>query len=370
MNMMNEFGVPYNDAEISMMPGSPGKIHLERELAFSGAQGQQLLPVLVGAAAGLGLGAVTGGALAIGGATIGMGAILGTAGAAIGGQIAGGQKAARAAKDQAKHTNEATDRAHEYDVDLWNMQREKIIADRDYAVKVIQRKAENEGLVAAWKDATNSQRYNYELAINQKQQDSLDRQFAKSTDVFNRQITLNERSELLAVEDEYASLAEIEAEQRYSTNDAWVKFLENEGEMRARFESGRTAGKGGQVSYFELGQEVAAVNAALSGARENTFSRIQEISFDRQSADLAAEAARMLDPGQLPDIPIPIATPTSTFEYPRALGEYDFGPHPVKGVYMSPSAAANQVWGNTISGIAGTVGSIATGVVGGGQFKF
>lgn len=355
MNMMNEFGVPYNDAEINMIPGSPGRIHLERELALSGAQGQQFLPLIIGAVAGLGAGAaVTAAGLA--GAGLATAAAIGV-GATVAGQVHGGQKAARAAQDQAEHNNEATDRAHEYDVDLWNMQRDKIIADRDYAVKVIQRKAENEGITAAWKDATNAQRYNYELAINQKQQDSLDRQFAKSTDVFNRQITLNERSELLAVEDEYASLAEIEAEQRYNTNDAWVKFLENEGEMRARFESGRHAAKGGQVSYFELGQEVAAVNAALSGARENTFSRIQEISFDRQAADLAAEAARMLDPGQLPDIPIPLQTPTATYEYPRALGEYDFGPHPVRGVYMSPSAAANQVWGNTISGIAGTVGS-------------
>ena len=355
MNMMNEFGVPYNEAEMSMMPGNPGRIHLERELALSGAQGQQFLPILAGALiGGLGTAAVVGTTVAGAGAMIATGAL---AGASIGGQISGGQKAAAAARDQAKHSNEATDRAHSYDVDLWNMQRDKIIADRDYAVKVIQTKAENEGTVAAYKDATNAQRYNYELAINQKQQDSLDRQFAKSTDVFNRQITLNERSELLAVEDEYASLAEIEAEQRYSTNDAWVKFLDNEGEMRARFESGRTAGKGGQVSYFELGQEVAAVNAALSGARENTFSRIQEISFDRQAADLAAEASRMLDPGQLPDIPVPLQTPTAQYEYPRALGEYDFGPQPVKGVYMSPSAAANQVWGNTISGIAGTVGS-------------
>ena len=51
-SMMNEFGVPMNEAEMSMMPGSPGKHHLERELALSGAQGQQFLPILAGALIG------------------------------------------------------------------------------------------------------------------------------------------------------------------------------------------------------------------------------------------------------------------------------------------------------------------------------
>ena len=70
----------------------------------------------------------------------------------------------------------------------------------------------------------------------------------------------------------------------------------------------------------------------------------------------------MLDPGVLPTPIVPFATPMAEFVYPRTLGEFDFGPKPVLGAYMSPSAAANQVWGATISGIAGTMGSLATTV--------
>ena len=52
----------------------------------------------------------------------------------------------------------------------------------------------------------------------------------------------------------------------------------------------------------------------------------------------------------------PLQTPQATFMYPRVYDEYDFGPKPVLGAMASPSAAANAVWGSTISGIAGSIG--------------
>ena len=45
---------------------------------------------------------------------------------------------------------------------------------------------------------------------------------------------------------------------------------------------------------------------------------------------------------------------------PRELTDADFGPKPVKGAYHSPSAASNKVWGSTITGVAGQVGSLAS----------
>ena len=358
--MMNEFGVPMNDAEMNMMPGSPGRHHLEKELALSGAKGENFLPVLIGAALGWGGAAVAVGGTAIAGTslTLTAGAL---AGAAIGGQYMAGSSAARAARKQADAQNEYTERSHEYDVELWNMQREKILADREQAVQVIQTKARNENAAADYRDATNIQRYIQEVQIRQREQDSLDHQYEKSNYVYSRQISLNERSANAAMEDEYRSLEEIEAEQRYTQADTRLKFLETEGEMRARTATGRGAAKGSQTSYFEMGQKMSAVNAALTGATMNRDSRVQEIARDRESADLAAEANRMLDPGVLPEVPGIIATPRAEFLYPRQLGEYDFGPQPVYGVYHSPSAAAAQVWGNTISGIAGTVGTMAGG---------
>ena len=66
----------------------------------------------------------------------------------------------------------------------------------------------------------------------------------------------------------------------------------------------------------------------------------------------------MLDPGKLPEPIAPIATPQAEFLYPKVFEDYDFGPAPVEGTRFSPSAAANQVWGTTISSVAGTVGDL------------
>jgi hypothetical protein len=76
-------------------------------------------------------------------------------------------------------------------------------------------------------------------------------------------------------------------------------------------------------------------------------------------SDLNAYAAKMLDPGVLP-MPIqPLPTPQAQFMYPRVYGDYDFGPEPIRGATISPSAAAAQVWGTSLTSLAGA----ATGVI-------
>jgi len=63
----------------------------------------------------------------------------------------------------------------------------------------------------------------------------------------------------------------------------------------------------------------------------------------------------MLDPGVLPMPVQPLPTPRATWQLPRALGEFDFGPQPVLGATYSPAAAAGKAWGSAVQGIAGTV---------------
>ena len=109
------------------------------------------------------------------------------------------------------------------------------------------------------------------------------------------------------------------------------------------------------------------LNATDSSIGRNTRGVLEEIIRDRSSADLVAYASKMLDPGVLPKplkarpIPIPELT------LPRALQSYDFGPQPVMGAMASPSAAANAVWGNTITSIAGSIGG-AVGQAAGAKF--
>ena len=138
-----------------------------------------------------------------------------------------------------------------------------------------------------------------------------------------------------------------------------IKQLIQEGKIRALGTVGRSTKKSIGASVADLGRQYAAISQSLNFADENTKSVLKEIVRDKESADLASFAQKMLDPGVLPTPIVPFATPMAEFVYPRVLGEYDFGPRPVLGSYMSPSAAANQVWGATISGIASSAGTMA-----------
>ena len=280
-------------------------------------------------------------------------------GASIVGSIIGGNKQQDSARNQAQAQNAATDAAHRYDMEKWELDREKILADRQQAVEVIETQARNEIRSAQFSDATNLQRYNYEMQIRNREQTSLNQQYLRSDDIYRKQLTYNEMSAQAGMQDELRKYQEIQAEASFNIQDERIKKLEAEGEARARGMSGRSIGKISQASYADLGRRVAMVEESLAGAGRNTRAVLQEISRDKVAADLAAYAQKMLDPGVLPLPIIPYKTPMAEFIYPRQLVEGDFGPEPIRGAYASPSAAANQVWGSTISGIAGTLGGLA-----------
>ena len=274
------------------------------------------------------------------------------------GSIIGGNKAASAAREQANAQNDAAERRYGYDTEKWELDKEMIKANRLHAVEEIKAKARNEGRVADYQDAANKQQYEYQLQIRNRQQASNEQQYQRSEQIYTDQLSLNQRSQLIAEENEFRQLQEIHTEQAFDKEASYLESLQKEGKLRALGIRGRSAQKGYQSTAADFGRQIAQLNEAFSGAGRNTRSVLREIANDRASADLAARAQRMLHPGLLP-LPLkPLATPRAEFVLPRELEEFDFGPAPVMGAVASPSAAANRVWGSTISGIAGSIGGI------------
>ena len=281
------------------------------------------------------------------------------AGAAVNvvGSLIGGNKSASAARRQAEASNEAAQRQLEYDTKAWDMSKDKLLANREYAVKEVEQKAKNEGKIAAFKDASNLERYNYDMMIRNREQTSLNQQYLRSDDIYNQQITLNSLTARAGRENEFRKLQEIGAEASFDAEELRIQRLKAQGAAYARGVSGRTTSKIVQSADMELGMKIAQINEALAGAGRNTKAVLQEIARDKSAADLAAYAQKMLDPGVLPTPIVPFKTPMAEFLYPREIEEFDFGPKPVLGAIKDPGAAANQVWGSTISGIAGTIGN-------------
>ena len=322
---MNDFGVPMNDAEMSMKPIKPH----ERLMAESGVESNWEFF----AAAAI--------------STIG--------------SIIGGNKAAKAAKSQVDANNEATEAQYQYDLELHEMNQNKIIADREEAIIAIETRANNEGKRAAYLDAVAKSKYNYDMLIRNQQQDSLNQQYLKSNDIYDVQTGLNAVSEKQAIDDELRKYQEIRAEASFDIQEQRIERLRAEGEFRAKGISGRSANKAQQITGADFGRMIAQINEATSAAGRNSRAVLKEIATDRISADLAAEASKMLAPGELPEPIKPFATPMADYILPRELEDFDFGPEPVKGAMYSRSAAANQVWGQTISSVAGSIGSALIG---------
>tara|TARA_R100001463_G_scaffold2418_4_gene10229 strand:+ start:1087 stop:2076 length:990 start_codon:yes stop_codon:yes gene_type:complete len=329
--MMNEFGVPMGDAEMNMLK-NPAKAAMQANItAGKELQAWWVLPLAI---------------------------------ASVGAQVYGANKASNAAKDQANLQNEATERQHGYDLELWDMTKERIQDDRQFAAEEIQTKAANERTLAEYKDATNLANYGYQLQIRNREQQSLDNQYIRSQNIYGLQTTLNSDTARSAREDELRKLQEINAESAFQLQERQVEQMQAEGTLRARGATGRTAGKLVQSNLADLGRQMAQLNESMEAAGRNTRAVLKDIQRDKTSADLTAYANRMLAPGVLPQPVAPIQTPLAEYLMPRPLTDADFGPRPVKGAYVSPSAASSKVWGSSISSIAGTVGGFATAKMG------
>ena len=279
--------------------------------------------------------------------------------AGIGLQLYAGRQQDKAARQAADTQNAATEAQYQYDLEAWDMAKQSAIAKRNYAVQEIEEKARQEGLIAAHKDAANLRTYNYNLQIRDREQDLNDRMYQKSEDIFVNQIGINALNEKSARMDERRQLREIETENRYQKNDAYLEAIQAEGAIRARGQTGRSIDKAKSVAALKASTALSLLDLSLDNATAASQSALQAIGTQRTVQDLNAYASKMLDPGVIPEPIAPLPTPQATFLYPRVFEDYDFGPEPIRGAMVSPSEASARVWGTTISSLAGTVGNLA-----------
>lgn len=271
----------------------------------------------------------------------------------IGSAILGANSSRRAAQQ----SNDAVERQHEYDKEAYKARSEKLVADRQFTIDTIATKERNERRIATYQDAAAARRYNYDMMIRNREQESLNAQFVRSNEIFNEQINLNEQSARNAARNELTALMETRQKLAFDNQELIIESLRNRGAARARGVTGRSAEKVAQSYMAELGRQQAILAETATSAARSTKSAMREIAQDKFSADLAAYAQKMLEPGTLPEPIKPIATPVAEFIYPRELELFDFGPEPVKGAMQDPGAAF-------AGSLAASVGGIASSAMG------
>ena len=194
------------------------------------------LPIIAGALAGWGAGAAIGTTAAIVGATGGLTAAgIGLlTGASVGGQVMAGQKAADAHRKAAEATNDAAARQYHYDMAAWEMNKDRLKQQHDYTKQSIETKATNEERLAQYQDQLQQNRYNYDLQIRNREQQSLDAQFLKSNELYDAQTDLNSRTANDARDAEIIKYQELQYEAAFQNDELLTDALISEGQTRAR----------------------------------------------------------------------------------------------------------------------------------------
>jgi hypothetical protein len=258
-----------------------------------------------------------------------------TLGLGLGGAILGGI----GGQSEADAQNEAIERQYDYDTTAWRYGKKTTKADYKHNVKQWRMNIRNDKRVSKWKDKTNLQDWEYNLKIQKQEYDFQKKQYNKSNEIADQQLTFNAMAQKVANEAEYRKLEDSTKEIAFQNQDIIIKAVQAEGAAAVKGQQGRSADKAGQAELASLGRNQAILAESLLSARADTEAAMKKVATDKFGADLAANAARMLEPERLPRPPKPLRTPRTKFLKPRRPKKYDFGPKPIKGAKASSAGA-------------------------------
>lgn len=273
----------------------------------------------------------------------------------IGLNLAGGAAKDRAAQQAAKIQ-------YKSDVRNWRFQNQEMMRRYRYDKTSLDILRDNTETELAFKEATARREYGYQLAIQAYEQRNAERQWQQSEKIYKQQLSFNNIAAARAYESERRRLNEIHIGQAFQAQDLLVESLQDEGKV-ALMQSGRSAGKASQSSLAAYGRNVAILEESLKSAKTQHIANIQKIDLEKLGSDLAAEAARMLKPERLPEIPPPLALPRPKYQKvfkPRKT------PKPIKGAV--PTGGFSGALADSVA----TLGSLNWGAAfpTGGGFNF
>ena len=275
--------------------------------------------------------------------------------ATIGASVIGSNASRSASKDAQRVQEENANRQYEYDLQKYELQRQGLIAQREESIQRIDVDRLNEKRVADFKDANARESFNYSMRIRNYQQDSMNRQYMKSEDLFNEQVSYNARSATSAKETQLRVLSEEAQKFAFENENQIIENLVKEGQARARGVTGRSSRKVAQAQLAALGRNQAVMEESMVSARRNIKAQLEEIQRQHFAADMGAYAKRMLNPGELPLPVAPFATPLAEYKYPRELQDYDFGPEPIRGAVSTYTPSWTSSFAQYLPGIAQSV---------------
>ena len=199
--------------------------------------------------------------------------------------------------------------------------------------------------------------YNFQTAIQKWQYDTTLRTFQEKVDAqkflanienTQQQLTFNDVAAQQGLSREQLALNDANAEYSFNRQDLLVAQLQAQGKARLG-QAGRSMTKRVQSTEAQIGRDLAVLDASLTGEINASHLRMFDISLGKYAADARVQAARMLRPERLPDIPAPLKPPEPTWVEPMEV---------IPG--MAAPAAQQSTLMPLIQGIGGAAQSIAS----------
>lgn len=255
--------------------------------------------------------------------------------------IAGGISGSRSAAKQ----NARNRKAQKEQQKLLNKQAE--IQNR-YNAKKAEVDRDNYEKQAEYNFDTALQDWRYKTAIRAIQERVDAEKYLMNVENSENQLTFNRLAEQQGLTREQLAIEDARTENAFQRQDLLVAQLEAQGKASLG-QAGRSRAKTLQSNIAQIGRDIAVMDASLTGEINQSTLNMFDISLGRFAADARVEAARMIRPERLPDIPAPTKPPEPTWLEPMKI---------LPG--MAAPAQQQSVFAPLISGIGSAAGSLAS----------
>ena len=268
-----------------------------------------------------------------------VGAIFGGISAAAG--IFGGISGASQAAEQNRKNEEAQRKQQE----LLNKQAE---LQNEYNSKKFEQEKENYYKQREYNFETAIQKWQYDTTVRALQEKVDAQKYLMNVENSNKQLTFNDVAAQQGSAREQLAFNDAMSEYAFERQDLLVSQLQAEGKAQLG-QAGKSFAKRLSSEQANIGRALAVMSTSLTGEIQASNLRMFDINMGRYAADARVEAARMLRPERLPDIPAPTKPPEPTWVEPMKI---------LPG--MAAPAQTQSVFAPLISGIGSAASNLSS----------
>ena len=218
----------------------------------------------------------------------------------------------------------------------------------DFKAKQLANQKENYQKQATYNFETALETWRYKTQVRAIQEKVDAQKYLLNVENSAKQLSFNALAEQQGLSREQLAQQDARNEYAFNRQDLLVAQLESQGKASLG-QAGRSRSKSIQSNLAQIGRDIAVMDASLTGEIKQSNLNMFDVRLGRYAADARVEAARMLRPQRLPDIPAPTKPPEPTWLEPMKI---------LPG--MAAPAQQQSVFAPLISGIGSAASSLAT----------